>query len=469
MDFYRSMGVWPMVAVTSLLSCLGGGCSADTAESEETADADSALTYGVIVSDDFRYRSTGRGSALAFGPEYKWHHMNLLRPLQNGELRWFLETNTNDGFDARGVIRRAYAHWQPYVPFRFVEASSAAEANTVIRFVNGANFTDEQGVAQPFWRSPNGVILGVAWAPNEQSRNLNWDYWGDIFINDLAQWNESTTPSVTVTGRPGGGSLTFRSSLLETVTHEIGHTLGLAHDDSHARNIMHNGGNQLGTGALWDADVMTATTLYQLAYHAVFGAEHVSRVIDSVYWRVLGRAPDPGGMQHFRSLLEYHELPSRNTYDFKQFYVDLTSSEEAWNVAGRDPSNYIAWLYYWMLNRWPEDSEINAWLPAFNSMSRAQLARAFADSDEWNFTFVYGMQWSLLRSPRQPQLSELTAALRAGTMSPFQAEVAIANSPEFFGLLNPQNNTSLIDHNYRYFLGRAPDPAGLEYWLSWID
>lgn len=430
--------------------------------------------FGTISRDDFM-PAPGRGlakSALPFGPEFKWHHYNILRSQQNGQLRWFLQTNCNDGFDARNIIRQAYAKWQPLVPFTFVEAGSAAEANTVIRFVNASSYTDQNGVSRNFWANADQVTLGLGWAPHETLRGLGFDFWGDIIINDLAQWNQTTTPSVVVTGRPGGGTATFASSLMETMTHEIGHTLGFDHDDSHPWNIMHGGGNQLGNGNLWDADVLTAAQLYQMGYEGAFGYERSHHLVVAGYQKVYGRFPDPGGLQAYRAALQNHRLPSRNSgWEYRNFLSEIGSSDEAFHFrSGGVPRNYIINLYAWFYDRVPSNSEVNAWLASYPSLTRRQIAEGFVYSPEWNLRYVMNLYTRMLgRQADQAGLQYWAGLLNNRALSPLSLDVEFAKSPEFYAVSNPANGTGNIIRVYQTMLGRTPSTGEVDAWRLWVD
>jgi hypothetical protein len=449
-----------------IVGCLEPSGPADAGREKEE--------FGIINGNDYFTASGGGGlakSALAFGPDYKWHHYNILRAQQNGELRWFLQTNCNDGFDARNVIRQAYAKWQSLVPFTFVEVSQAAQANTVIRFVSGPAYTNSNNTTTPWWGNANSVTLGVGWAPHETLQGLGYDFWGDIEINDLAQWNQGTTPSVVVTGRPGGGSATFASSLLETLTHEIGHTLGLNHDDSHALNIMHSGGNSQGTGKLWDADILTAAGLYEMGYEASYGYERSHNLVTAGYQKIYGRNPDAGGLQYYRTALTLHGLPSKNGFDYRTFLSDLGSSDEAFYTrSGGVPSQYIVNLYSWFLNRVPSSGEVNAWLNYYATATRRQVAEGFVYSPEWNIIYVSDLYTRMLgRQPDQNGLNYFTGLLNTRTTSPLSLDVAFANSGEFYSVSSPANATGNITRVYQTMLGRTPAASEVNAWRVWLD
>lgn len=473
--FKKLLGIG--LTITGFMSLIG--CSEQNPVTSNEPNGDDTYT-AIINGDDIRENTYFDGNKLnkssaAFSQVNKWHFMNILRPNQNGELRWFLETNCNDGFDAKVTVRNAFAQWQKYVPFRFVEASSAAEANTVIRFVNSDTYVDQDGVTQQFFSregSGIGTIFGLGWRPHEAVRGLGFDYWGDIMINDRARWaNNNATSTVVVTP---WGNLTYSTNLFYTLTHEIGHTLGFAHDNSNTNNLMHTNAGFTANARLWDADIQTAFLLYQMAYDGAFGPEHVTALINGIYNRFLGRNSDQGGLDHFRNLLTYNRLPSKLAsinYEYRDCMVDAAASDEAWSRSGQNINTWITNMYYWFHNRQPDPQGLTNWVNAYRSgQTRRQIATAFAYCQEWNQNYVSGLyRLHLNRNADQGGLNYYTGMLNRREITPQELEVIFTTSPEYYSLANPQNNNGYLTRVYQTLLGRQPDQSGLQYWLGWID
>ncbi|MCP4249819.1 MAG: matrixin family metalloprotease [bacterium] len=152
-----------------------------------------------------------------FSVRTRWQKQNLTYFIVN-------DTPDLDPLLARQVFEQAFETWAVYVPLSFTEVGSAAEADVVIGFGEGAHCDlyqaagngcpAEQGAADAAFDGPGNVLAHCYFPPGSGGENA-----GDCHFDDAEFWTEGQQPSTTET------------RLLETAIHELGHGLGLGHSE----------------------------------------------------------------------------------------------------------------------------------------------------------------------------------------------------------------------------------------------
>lgn len=153
----------------------------------------------------------------------------------------------------------------------------------------------------------------------------------------------------------------------------------------------------------WSNLLMSGTSQSALVASLTSSDEYIDRRVRQAYNEVLGREPDPVGAAGWRDAIK----AGRSTVDDVQrtFY----DSAEYFEISGGTPEGYISRLYTTMLARAVSGAELAQWVALFGSSG----GRAYVANNIW---------WSLEAAQK-----------RAGAY-------------------------------YQTFLGRAPDPAGVEAW-----
>jgi Domain of unknown function (DUF4214) len=125
---------------------------------------------------------------------------------------------------------------------------------------------------------------------------------------------------------------------------------------------------------------------------------------------------------------------------------------------------YVTGLYYDVLNREPQQSEVDSWVSVLNAgASRAQVAQDFIDSTEYRLDLIRNDYQSYLgRRPDQLGLDLWFIEMEDGVGAQ-QLAAGLVSSNEYFA---DQGGTPAgwLTGLYRDILGRSPDAAGLQAW-----
>jgi hypothetical protein len=124
------------------------------------------------------------------------------------------------------------------------------------------------------------------------------------------------------------------------------------------------------------------------------------------------------------------------------------------------------------LSREADPDGLNGWMSALaGGMARNQVIDAFFNSAEFNglvapvVRLYFG---TFLRVPDYAGLTFNAGLVRNGTITLTQLADFFTTSPEFQALYGSLNNTQFVTLLYNNVLGRAPDTAGLNGWVSFL-
>lgn len=187
-----------------------------------------------------------------------------------------------------------------------------------------------------------------------------------------------------------------------------------------------------------------------LKYDASPQVEHVTRV----YGTLLGRTPDPGGLNNFVQELKAGAPVAEVDRQF------LNSSE----AHGREADA----LFATYLHRAADPAGRAFWTSRLSAgLSEAEAALEFITSAEYasshpdDQSFVEGLYNDVLgRAADQNGLNSWVEALRGG-----MSRAAVANA----FLHSEEAAQRTVTEFYSQFLGRAPDAAGLEFWSAELE
>jgi hypothetical protein len=373
-----------------------------------------------------------------------------------GTVGWVLDATVPASF--AGVIRAAFADWTSQANIAFKQLSNPY----------GAQIT----LAGSYIDGP-GKVLGTA----------EYSYTG------------SSMASATVTFDTGdgwhhAGGGVFSSGgidLYPVAVHEIGHALGLGHyNDGPAimNSTLNNAVTDLtasdiaGIQALYGPPAGSAVTV---SMPALFGSLQYSAsgtggVVYGLYKGLLGRAPDPLGLEAAAAALAGGGAPAA-------LAGGILGSAEYANRNGGAPSDaaFVSSLYLNALNRAPDAQGQAYFLGELGAgVSRAAVATQIATSGEAQAvlspTFSAGIAVTdaasaqvarlyygvLGRAPDSAGLAALQpVAKAAGAASVAQAMLSSQEYATHFGALS---DGAFIDSLYVGALSRHADSAALTYW-----
>lgn len=121
------------------------------------------------------------------------------------------------------------------------------------------------------------------------------------------------------------------------------------------------------------------------------------------------------------------------------------------------------------LNRLPDASVVTQFVEELGShtTSRYGVVNWLARSPEWVSARVYDLYVATLRrSPDPAGWAYWTSLVASGQVSIAQLAAALYASPEAFHILANADTATWVGVLYDDLLGRAPEPAGLSYWVT---
>ena len=126
---------------------------------------------------------------------------------------------------------------------------------------------------------------------------------------------------------------------------------------------------------------------------------------------------------------------------------------------------YVRSLYQDLLGRAASQPEIAAWSAVAASSPSEVIVADILSAPEYHNAFVTkAYQQFLGRLPDVPGLNFWSTAMSAGKLEE-QIQANFASSPEYM-LKNGADSAGYVEALYTSVLGRAPDPAGVGYWLG---
>jgi hypothetical protein len=164
----------------------------------------------------------------------------------------------------------------------------------------------------------------------------------------------------------------------------------------------------------------------ELKSSAGFTHINIFSLITKYYNDILDRAPEPGGAEWWTAEIE--RIVSLGI-DVKEGFLaasKLFFNSDEYRAKRTDDTRFVSDLYQVFLNRLPDQGGLNFWLDQLRQgLTRDMLITQFAYCDEFN-SYIEGILGS--------------------------------------GVRRPEND--LVNDLYRGFLGRFPDSAGFNHWLS---
>jgi probable HAF family extracellular repeat protein len=203
-----------------------------------------------------------------------------------------------------------------------------------------------------------------------------------------------------------------------------------------------------------------------------FGTSDAAEVA-RLYYGLLDRAPDAGGLQGWTNFIENGGSPQLVAQLF------LGSPEYANTSIGQSNAAFVQSLYSTALGRSPDAPGFQGWETALNTgtLSRADVVNGFLASSEFqsdhagqsDAAYINEVYEVALQRPAEPQgLAGWETALSNG-MSRTTFDQMVVGSAEFQSSITQPANSAFVGTLYEQALGRAPDPQGLAGWTGAIN
>jgi streptogramin lyase len=265
----------------------------------------------------------------------------------------------------------------------------------------------------------------------------------------VISWGDGQTTSGTITG--GGGTFTVRGST--TYAREGRYPLTVTVTDA-------NGDTGTGSGLAHVARVgPPPANLGSVANALSHSPEYYGTVVTAAYRNYLGRTPAPSEVAAWVGVLQ-------GGMSDEQLEAGFIGAPEFIADQGGGGAGWITGLYQKLLGRDPAPSEVNGWLTVLqNGMSETAIAYLFASSPEREAQRIAADYENFLGRPPEAGIVPLWVAAFEGGL---KNEGVIANfvgSPEYFQK-HGDNVADWLYSVYNDVLGRDPDPAGYQGWLT---
>ena len=203
--------------------------------------------------------------------------------------------------------------------------------------------------------------------------------------------------------------------------------------------------------------------------------------IYALYEGLLGRAPDPLGLEGWASALAH----GTSLHDVAHAF--LTSPEGQARAGALDNAAFVEQLYGATLHRHSDAAGLSAWTQQLDAGSaRADVALGFALSPEHLASLqgafdagvfvpdaaaasVARLYYAVLdRAPDAAGLSYWTSIIGTGASLDSVAQ-AFLGAPEVQARTGGLTNAQYVDWLYQNALGRHAESAGLSYWTDQLD
>jgi hypothetical protein len=202
----------------------------------------------------------------------------------------------------------------------------------------------------------------------------------------------------------------------------------------------------------------------------VFTPNNDAAEVARLYYGLLNRAPDAGGLQGFTNALE-------NGASLPQLAQSILGSPEYQTTSiGQSNASFVQSLYSTALGRSPDAPGFQSWENALNTgtLSRADVVNGFLASTEFqsdtagqsDATYINEVyEVALHRAAETQGLAGWEAALSNG-MSRTTFDQLVVGSPEFQSSIAESAAAAFVGTLYEQALGRPPEPQGLQGWTS---
>jgi hypothetical protein len=205
-------------------------------------------------------------------------------------------------------------------------------------------------------------------------------------------------------------------------------------------------------------DLNNGETPRSVAQQILASSEAESRQVRSLYESLLHRSADPAGLSSGMAILQHGGGLEGVTFTI------VTSAEYVNDANANTPVVFVSAVYHDLLGRAPDPQGLNGFSGALSSgaISRTQTALIIQDSTEYFTDEVKTLYQEVLhRAPDAGGLASSVSLLASG-VTVTDLEAILLGSPEFYANIGGGTNAGFASALYQVALGRAIDPIGAQ-------
>ncbi|GEP06519.1 DUF4214 domain-containing protein [Methylobacterium oxalidis] len=262
------------------------------------------------------------------------------------------------------------------------------------------------------------------------------------------------------------GNAEFVERLYETALHRGSDSEGL----TTYTQYLDNGGSRADVALMFAQSAENVAGLTALSSNATLAPDPTASDVARLYYGVLDRAPEAGGLQGWTNSVEH----GTSLQDVVRAF--LSSDEYEVITTGLTDTQFVESLYQQVLGRTAEDAGVQFWSSVLaQGGSRSTIANAFADSLEFqsahaganNATYVQDLYQAVLgRAGDEAGIQAWSAALDGQSLTRSDLAHVFTASTEFQTKFVQPSDAAFVDSLYMGALGRHADDAGFESWTT---
>ena len=202
-----------------------------------------------------------------------------------------------------------------------------------------------------------------------------------------------------------------------------------------------------------------SATPQELAVALTHSAEHYANIVEADYHQYLGRGADAQGLQNWVSGMQQGLTE-------EQLEAQFIGSQEYIANHGGSPSAWVTGMYQDLLGRSPDPEGLDAWVHALQTgVNPSTVAHGFAASHEREAQRISDDYVTLLgRSPSAAEVNAWVNTFEHGLTND-DVQAGFVGSPEFYHA-HGGNKVDFVNAAYHEILHRDSDSEAEHFWLD---
>lgn len=197
-----------------------------------------------------------------------------------------------------------------------------------------------------------------------------------------------------------------------------------------------------------------------LAFAIASSAERQARVLTDYHVAYLGRLPDRTELQHWLAVLD-------QGFTRQDILASLLSDREYFEGVGDSNVDWIVAVYEDLLGRFPSSIEVGSWFDYLAGLTYAAAAPIVASTEAYVYLVSANYGHYLGRAPDPAGLAFFVSFLQQGGTEE-QLQALLTSSAEYVALCGG-TDVAWLEGLYQDVLDRLPSDVELWYWLVRLD